>query len=65
MSGETPLAEPVTGFYITITNQNTVEGDVIHESELKLNKCGGAHITNAESLIMIIEDAVFGEIGDG
>ncbi len=63
MSGEAPLVAPIRGFHITITNQNTEDGEVIHESELKLSKVGGAHITNADALIMIIEDAVFGEIG--
>lgn len=59
MSGESPLVGPITGYKITITNQNTPEGDVILEQDLKLNKVGGAHITNAEDLIMMIEDAVF------
>ncbi len=59
MSGETPTIGPITGYFITITDHSDGSGDVIHESELTLNKVGGAHITNAESLIMIIEDAVF------
>ena len=59
MSGETPLVGPITGYVITITNQNEEGGPVILEQDLKLSKVGGAHITNAEDLIMMIEDAVF------
>jgi hypothetical protein len=66
MSGKTPLVEPITGFTIAVfkTVQPDESANVIYEVDLKLNRVGGAHITNAESLIMMIEDAVFGEIGE-
>lgn len=54
-----PLVEPITGYFITITDQNTEAGDVIHESELKLSRVGGAHVRGVADLIMLIEDAVF------
>jgi len=59
MTGETPKIEPITGYKITITNQNEADGEVILEQDLKLSKVGGAHVTNADDLIMMIEDAVF------
>lgn len=59
MSGETPMVEPIEGYTISVFKHDTNEGDVIWEQDLRLNKVGGAHITNAESLIMMIEDAVF------
>lgn len=59
MSGEAPLVMPIKGYYITVTDHNNDTGEVLFESELRMNKAGGAHITNAEDLIMIIEDAVF------
>lgn len=59
MSGEAPLVMPIKGYYVTVTDHNNDTGEVLFESELRMNKTGGAHITNAEDLIMIIEDAVF------
>lgn len=59
MSGEAPLIQPIRGYFITITDHSDGSGDIVHESELKLNKCGGAHIQGVADLIMIIEDAVF------
>lgn len=59
MSGEAPLVEEIKGYVITITDQNEEDGKVIHESELKLGKVGGAHVRGVADLIMIIEDAVF------
>lgn len=64
MSGETPLMAPIKGYYITITNQNDDDGEVIMESELNLTKVGGAHVKNPEDLIMMIEDAVFNDQKD-
>jgi hypothetical protein len=59
MSGEAPLAMPIEGYTISVFKSNTEKGDVILEQDLKLNKVGGAHVTNADDLIMMIEDAVF------
>lgn len=59
MSGEAPLVGPIEGYVITVTDQNTDEGDVILEMPLRLNKVGGAHVVGAEGLITVIEDAVF------
>ena len=56
MSGEAPLVGPIQGYTITILNH---EDEVVLERTLSLNKVGGAHVTNPESLIMMIEDAVF------
>lgn len=53
------LVEPITGYFITITDHSDGSGDIIHESELKLRKVGGAHVHGVADLIMIIEDAVF------
>jgi hypothetical protein len=61
MSGETPLIGPIEGYRIALTK----EGEVIDDFQLKLSKVGGAHITNAEDLIMLIEDAVFKEENSG
>jgi len=66
MSGETPMAAKIEGYVLTVTNQNTDNGDVILEKRLRLNKVGGAHVENPEDLIMMIEDAVFNaEKSDG
>lgn len=59
MSGEAPLVQPIKGYFITITDQNTEDGEIIHESELRLSKCGGAHVQGIADLVMLIEDAVF------
>lgn len=59
MSGEAPLVGPIEGYTISVFKSNTEKGDVIMEVDLKLSKVGGAHITNAEDLIMMIEDAVY------
>ena len=55
MSNENPLVGPIEDYRITVWRQNGTALTI----PLKLNKVGGAHITNAESLIMQIEDAVF------
>jgi hypothetical protein len=59
MSGESPLIGPIEGYRIALTKEYA--GEVIADFQLKLSKVGGAHITNAEDLIMMIEDAVFKE----
>jgi len=63
MSGESPLISPITGYTVAVFK--LVEPDqpanCVMEEDLKLSKVGGAHITNVESLIMMIEDAVFHE----
>lgn len=63
MSGETPMLEPITGY--TVAVYKLVESDrsacCIMEEDLKLSKVGGAHVTNADAIIMMIEDAVFKE----
>ena len=59
MSGEAPLVLPIKGYFITITDHSDGSGDIIHESELRLNRCGSAHIAGVADLIMVIEDAVF------
>ncbi len=61
MSGEILTRKLIEGYVITITNQNTEEGDVIFEQGLEISKLGGAHIINPKDLIMMIEDAVFVE----
>lgn len=63
MSGETPLANPIKGYTIAVFKlvQPDEASNIVLEVDLKLNKVGGAHITNAESLITLIEDAVFKE----
>ena len=48
------LVEPITGYTVAV-----FKGNPITELDLKLSKVGGAHITNADDLIMMIEDAVF------
>ena len=62
MSGSTKLAEPIEGYRIHIVNKRQqMAGANVHTIPLKLNKAGGAHITNPEDLIQMIEDAVFHE----
>lgn len=59
MSAKNPLVLPIEGYTIAVFKHNTDKGDVILERDLKLNKCGGAHVTGVADLIMMIEDAVF------
>jgi len=61
MSGSTKLAGPITGYTVSVFKNRGAERSpfVVTELDLKLSKVGGAHITNAESLIMMLEDAVF------
>lgn len=59
MSGEAPLVKPIEGYTISVFKHNTDKGDVILERDLRLNKCGGAHVVGVADLIMMIEDAVF------
>ena len=65
MSDEAPLVGPIEGYTIAVFKSNTNEGDVILEQDLKLNKVGGAHITNVDDLVMMIEDAVFQKEAEG
>lgn len=67
MSGETPLVGPIEGYSIAVFKkvQPDESANCIFEEDLKLSKVGGAHITNAEDLIMLIEDAVFMEENSG
>lgn len=58
MSGESPKIGPITGYTVAVFKEGCGNNPVMEE-DLKLSKVGGAHITNAESLIMMIEDAVF------
>lgn len=57
MSGSTDLAEPITGYTVAIFKKDG--NNPIFEEDLRLNKVGGAHVTNPEDLIIQIEDAVF------
>jgi len=64
MSGENPLIGPIEGYTIAVFKNDTDKGDVLFytrilEQDLKLSKVGGAHITNVEDLVIMIEDAVF------
>ena len=52
------LVEPITGYTVAVFKEGD-KGNPITELDLKLSKVGGAHITNADDLIMMIEDAVF------
>jgi hypothetical protein len=61
MSGEAPLVQPLEGYVITITDQDSEDGKVILESKLRISKCGGAHLQGIADLVMRIEDAVFGQ----
>lgn len=54
---DNPLIGPIEGYQIAVAKAD--DCDIIAVLPLKLSKVGGAHITNAESLIMMIEDAVF------
>ncbi len=59
MSGSTKLAEPIKGYTVAIFKKGG--SNPIFEEDLRLSKVGGAHITNPDALIMMIEDAVFHE----
>ena len=52
--------DPLKGYEVNIGHYNG-RGDfrLIKTIPLKLNKLGGAHVTNKEDLIRLIEDAVF------
>lgn len=67
MSGETPLVEPIEGYSIAVFKkvQPDEPANCVFEEDLKLSKVGGAHITNTDSLVMMIEDAVFAEENNG
>jgi hypothetical protein len=51
---------PIKGYEITVGYYRP-DGDyrLLKKICLRLNKTGGAHITNKEDLIRLIEDAVF------
>jgi len=57
------LASPIKGYTISVFKHQGADRSpyLVTELDLKLNKVGGAHITNPESLIMMIEDAVLEE----
>ena len=59
MSGSTKLAEPIEGYTVTIFKKGG--NNPIFEEDLRLSKVGGAHITNPDALITMLEDAVFKE----
>lgn len=58
MSGSTKLVEPIEGYTVAVFREGD-SNNPIFEEDLKLNKAGGAHITNPEALIQMLEDAVF------
>lgn len=55
------LVTPIEGYVITITNQNKDDGEVVLEIPLRINQVGGAHLTNPDDLVMMIEDAVYND----
>ncbi len=59
MSGETPLATPIDGYELLVIRREPDKYKQLKVINLRLNKVGGAHITNPEDLIKQIEDAVF------
>jgi hypothetical protein len=59
MSGETPLAAPIDGYEVIVIRREPDKYKQVKVIRLNLNRVGGAHVTNAESLIQQIEDAVF------
>lgn len=59
MSGETPLAQPIDGYELLVIRREPDKYKQMKVIHLRLNKVGGAHITNPEDLIKQIEDAVF------
>ena len=63
MSGETPTLGPITGYTVAVFRlvESGQPANCVMEEDLKLSKVGGAHVTNAEAIIMMIEDAVFKE----
>jgi hypothetical protein len=51
---------PLTGYEINIGHYNPRRDfRLIKTIPLKVNSLGGAHITNKEDLISLIEDAIF------
>jgi hypothetical protein len=67
MSGENPLIKPIKGYTIAVYKlvEPGESANLLMEEDLRLTKVGGAHITNADSLLMMIEDAVFKEENRG
>ena len=60
MSGKTPLVHAITGYTVAVFKEGCGNNPIMEE-DLRLSKVGGAHITNVESLVMMMEDAVFQE----
>jgi len=52
------LTDPIKGYTIAVFKEGS-DHNPIFEEDLRLNKVGGAHVTNPDALIMMIEDAVF------
>jgi len=55
MSNKPTLTDPLDGYRIKVTRYDGTVANL----ELKVNQVGGAHITNPEALVVMIEDAVF------
>ncbi len=67
MSGKVPLILPIEGYTVAVFKkvEPDEQANCVFEEDLKLSKVGGAHITNVDSLVMMIEDAVFKEENSG
>lgn len=67
MTGKSPLIEPIEGYTVAVFKsvESGEPTNLVSELDLKLTKVGGAHIVNPDSLIMMIEDAVFKEEENG
>lgn len=60
MSNDKPLTGPIEGYELNLSYVGK-PGDfkLVKTIPLRLGRTGGAHITNKEDLIRLIEDAVF------
>lgn len=56
---EVPLTSPIEGYQLMVVAPHGLGQFEVARFDLKLSRVGGAHVTNKESLIQMIEDAVF------
>jgi len=59
MTGKTPLVGNIDGYTVSVFKADPDKTVIVDEFDLKLSRVGGARITNPESLIAQLEDAVF------
>lgn len=59
MSNDKSTTLPIEDYEINVSHSEPGKFTLVKTIPLKVNSLGGAHITNKEDLIRLIEDAVF------